>query len=96
MPSRQRQSSRAVLSSMSMRSSTSSLIGVGGVAVWMRTGACPPGCNVASRLSCNGVTSRANCSSVPAKRSSHAVHSAYPFSIMVLQFWQFTKPLHIG
>ena len=66
------------------------------MAVWILTGACPPGCRVASNESRNGVTSRASRRSVPAKRSSHAVHSAYPFSIMVFQFWQFTKPLHIG
>ena len=74
---------------MSIRSSTSSLIGVGGVAVWMRTGECPPGCNVASRLSCNGVTSRAKRNNVPAKRISHVSHSEHPSSVIVLQFWQF-------
>lgn len=72
-----------------MRSSTSSLIGVGGVAVWILTGECPPGCNVASNESCNGVTSRASLSSVPAKRSSHGAHSEHPYSVIVLQFWQF-------
>ena len=90
MPSRQRHSSRAVASSRSSKSSTSSRIGVGGMAVWMRTGECPPGCNVASSESCNGVMSRANPNSVPAKRISHVSHSEHPSSVIVLQFWQFT------
>lgn len=66
------------------------------MAVWIRVGECPPGCRVASNESCNGVTSRASRRSVPAKRSSHDSHSEYPSSVIVLQFWQFTNPLHVG